>query len=292
MNDLFQLAPQLLDQPGPLVMVTLVRAVGSSYRKPGARMVFNDQQIWGLVSGGCIEQEVARRCRHLLEGPETTHQFELDTRKFLGCDGRLTLQAERINNEFWQQIQHYQATRQPVFALTDQQTRLSPTPQEGPFQQLLTPQQRLLCFGSGPDVEPLLELARVLKWEPLQLVYNGPVQLPLIDPWTACVVMNHQFGKDAELLKALWNTETPYLGLLGSRKRRDQLLEQLAFELDLDSRTLHAPVGLKLGGEGPEAIALEICAQVQQVMAGRLNHLPESLTHDQGHALLLTPSSP
>ena len=81
--------------------------------------------------------------------------------------------------------------------------------------------------------------------------------------------MNHHFGRDLELVQALWKSSSPFLGLLGSRKRKDQLLEKLVFnpQIDLESRHLFAPVGLDLGAEGPQQIALEICAQIQQVLS-------------------------
>jgi xanthine/CO dehydrogenase XdhC/CoxF family maturation factor len=92
-----------------------------------------------------------------------------------------------------------------------------------------------------------------------------------IDERTACVVMNHHVGRDLEVLSALWHTATPFLGLLGGRKRRDEILQRLAFgpePVNLDSRHLYAPVGLPLGAEGAAEIALEICGQVQSVFAG------------------------
>lgn len=292
-NDLFALAPQVLALEGPLVMVTLTATAGSSYRKPGARLVLSQAQTWGLLSGGCIEQEVAKRCRPVLAGEQEGLQVELDTRRFLGCDGRLTLWAERIPREFFVEVEARRRERQPTYCATfpgilGASSRLCEAPIEGAFNQLLTPARRLLAFGSGPDVAPLLELAQALSWESEQIVLASEPEvgtqthwtiLPSadkvsslrLDSWTACVVMNHHFGRDAELLRALWKAPTPFLGLLGSRKRRDLLLEELAFgdaDVDLESRTLHAPVGLKLGADGPKEIALEICAQVQRVLAG------------------------
>jgi xanthine dehydrogenase accessory factor len=77
--------------------------------------------------------------------------------------------------------------------------------------------------------------------------------------------MNHNFDLDARSLRALAASQVPYVGLLGPPARRDDLLNEIGDEAgtQLGAR-LHAPVGLPLGGEGAEAIALAITAELQQ----------------------------
>lgn len=263
---------------------------GSTYRRAGARMVLNSERWWGLMSGGCLETEIWQRSKPLVGGASENLEFEIDTRRLLGCDGRLTLLAEPLSKELWDSLVALVEQRETAFAVTCAQSgtrvcRSLPETQEGELCQPLEPLVRLWAFGATPDAVPLVEMARCAGWEAEQLVLAGdpqagsrsdwrqvtqPARLP-VDHRTACVIMNHHFSRDLELLTALWNSSTPYLGLLGSRKRRDQLLEELAFGrpqgVSLESRELFAPAGLDLGGEGPSLIALEICAQVQQVMS-------------------------
>ena len=84
----------------------------------------------------------------------------------------------------------------------------------------------------------------------------------------ATLVMNHNYHLDARSLAALAETQIPYVGLLGPAARRDDLLREIggSFAAQLRSR-LRAPVGLPLGGEGAEAIALAIVAQVQNQLS-------------------------
>ena len=165
------------------------------------------------------------------------------------------------------------------------------TPRDNAFEHDLAPSLRLLVFGSGPGVPPLLRMAEVLGWESEQLVLAGDPAVPLrpradwtvlpsavsavsqVDERTVCIVMNHHVGRDTETLLALWNTSTPFLGMLGSRRRRDEILERIAWSVDLESRVLHAPVGIELGAEGAAAISLEICAQIQREVVGAGNSL-------------------
>ena len=259
MSDLYGLAR--LTEPD-LKLVTLTEVEGSSYRLPGARLVVGPDRHWGLVSGGCLEDEIARRVR----GLSTDYgRFEIDTRQYLGCDGRLTLISEPFTQELRDQLRAFQAARRHGYCLSQFETpsRLSQQVDEAAFAEALLPSKRLFLFGSNPDVEPLFQMGPLVGWETRGLELNT-LKKETLDPQTACVLMNHHFGKDLELLLALWDSPVGYLGLLGSRKRRDQLLERLAFERDLESRKLFAPVGLDLGGEGAREIALEICAEILQ----------------------------
>ncbi len=84
----------------------------------------------------------------------------------------------------------------------------------------------------------------------------------------ACIVMTHTAANDREALAALARRADPFIGLLGPPARRDELLAELdpAARATLTPR-LHAPVGIRLGGYGPETLALSICAELQRFLA-------------------------
>ncbi len=152
---------------------------------------------------------------------------------------------------------------------------------------------RLLLLGAGPESPPLLALARRLGWR-VELAEHrerwlrfaasagfdaehrdGPDELGAIlarARFDAALVMNHNLDLDARSLRALAASQVPYIGLLGPPARRDTLLKEIGNDdrFKLGAR-LHAPVGLPLGGEGAEAIALAIAAELQQTFA-RASH--------------------
>ncbi len=292
MSDLLTLVPQLGDDPGPWALVTLIQAEGSTYRKAGAHLLVSQTRRLGMLSGGCLEADVAARCAPVLRGEEQVLEFVIDTRRLLGCEGRLTLLAERLPDTLAPAVQRVLRERTPLTLFTRHSgPNWSATSTEGDqrrdFAHRVLPQLRLCVFGSGPGAQPLKSMAEVLGWTAEQLVLaSDPASRYPSDAWTvlgsaalarehadsrtACVLMNHHVGRDSELLLALWGSATPFLGLLGSRRRRDQILGRLSFEHDLDlgHRELFAPVGLDLAAEGASQIALEICAQVQRVLAG------------------------
>jgi xanthine/CO dehydrogenase XdhC/CoxF family maturation factor len=88
----------------------------------------------------------------------------------------------------------------------------------------------------------------------------------------AAVVMSHHLARDRDYLYGLLKSEVTYLGVLGPRARTERMLaESVAREgalPEIDER-FFSPVGLDIGGEGPDAIALSIISQISAVTSGR-----------------------
>jgi xanthine dehydrogenase accessory factor len=86
--------------------------------------------------------------------------------------------------------------------------------------------------------------------------------------YEAAIVMSHHLATDRVYLRALAGSGIPYVGLLGPRRRREQLLADLGEAGEALARRLHGPAGLDLGARGAESIALSIVAEIQAVLAG------------------------
>ncbi|WP_146908117.1 XdhC family protein [Arenimonas daejeonensis] len=151
------------------------------------------------------------------------------------------------------------------------------------------PPPRLLLIGGGPEAPALLRLARTLGWYSAVGDHRpgllDPTRLADADALTcarpaavlasgslppdAVLVMTHLASADLEALRALAMLPVAYVGLLGPPGRRDELLAMLDDETRARLKPrLRAPVGLPLGGEGPEAIALAIAADLQRFFHG------------------------
>ncbi|HEY0232492.1 MAG TPA: XdhC family protein [Dokdonella sp.] len=153
------------------------------------------------------------------------------------------------------------------------------------------PALRLLLLGAGPETRPLLQLSRLLGWHVelcehrqrwarfaegsgIDRVHGGgPDALPALfeqNAFDAALVMNHNYLLDARCLTHLAATRIAYVGLLGPAARRDDLMTEIGGGTAALLRSrLQAPVGLPLGGEGAEAIALSIVAQLQNQLSRR-----------------------
>lgn len=162
------------------------------------------------------------------------------------------------------------------------------------FDEWLEPPQRLLLFGAGDDAQPMTQFASLLGWT--ILVSDGRAQLARAERFPsaeaviassslgsirprhedAVVIMGHSFEQDRSWLTALLPHQPRYLGLLGSRHRSALLVSEaaaaLGWTLDQTCQNLFAPVGLDLGGDGAEAIALATIAEIQACCQGKLGH--------------------
>jgi xanthine dehydrogenase accessory factor len=160
--------------------------------------------------------------------------------------------------------------------------------------EVVTPGVRLVICGAGQDAAPVARLGSELGWD-VTVVDHRPLSdvrsarfpgarvvecadaLQLADVLRpnqrfAAVVMSHHLARDRDYLHALLKSDLTYLGVLGPRARTERMLTELiAREGSLphiDER-FFSPVGMDIGGEGPDAIALSIISQISAVTSGR-----------------------
>ena len=156
--------------------------------------------------------------------------------------------------------------------------------------ELIRPKIKLICIGDNYDVNAFASIADELGWEihvagKLRKLnkdifrlaksvcsYEEAVDIA-IDKHTAVVLMSHDYKTDYTLIQHFIKAQVPYIGLLGPRKRMDKMQKELQAEgkeIDLEScENLYAPVGLDIGAESPEEIALAIAAEIVKTLRGR-----------------------
>jgi xanthine dehydrogenase accessory factor len=162
------------------------------------------------------------------------------------------------------------------------------------FLELIQPTLSLIIFGGGFDARPVCELAKTLGWNVTVtdecVAHIAPIFFPSADklslchrefidrdfgitPYTACVLMSHNYEYDRDVLKKLIRSATPYIGILGPRKRFDKMMAEfsvqgISFTAD-DLQRIHSPVGLDIGAESPDEIALSIISEIQSKFSSR-----------------------
>jgi xanthine dehydrogenase accessory factor len=166
--------------------------------------------------------------------------------------------------------------------------------------EVVMPSVRLVVCGAGPDAAPVVRLASHLGWDVTVVDHRSvtdersarfpgarivecadPLELAQMLPRNqrfAAVVMSHNVSRDRDYLHALLRSDVVYLGVLGPRARTERMLaeiERAGLLPRIDDR-FFSPVGLDIGAEGPDAIALSIIAQVSAVANGKAGgHLRE-----------------
>jgi xanthine dehydrogenase accessory factor len=266
------------DRRQPAALATLVRTHGSSYRRPGARMLIcPDGSTAGSLSGGCLEEEVVRRAFDVLRrGAPSLTKF--DTRLRFGCNGTIEVFVESVSEKFLSEVAAMLEERRPCHIATvftgddsDLGSRILPAEKRAPlgaFVQNVQPPIQLIIFGDGPDSSPLRSFAETLGWRVCELAHAGDLHLlTSTDERTAAIVKSHNYGRDFVALRHLLQLGLRYVGLLGPRQRRDQLLNALLDAGVAVESELFAPAGFDLGAETPEEIALAIVSEIQSVFA-------------------------
>ena len=162
------------------------------------------------------------------------------------------------------------------------------------FLELIQPGISVIIFGGGFDARPVSALAKSLGWSVTVtdecVAHIAPLFFPDADklslcerkfidrdfeitPFTACVLMSHNYEYDRDVLKKIVKTDTPYIGMLGPRKRFDKMLsefkdENFGFTAD-QLHKIHSPIGLDVGAETPDEIAISIISEIQAKFTSR-----------------------
>ena len=159
------------------------------------------------------------------------------------------------------------------------------------FIEKINPPVNLLIFGAGYDALPLVDFAKILGWRVTaidhraafanrerlpaadEIIVGSAEDLPdelFEDENSVAVIMTHNYERDREILRLLLHSECLYIGAHGPKKRTEKLLAEIRENFsDEQTAKLHAPVGLDIGADSPEAIALSIAAEIQSVLHGR-----------------------
>lgn len=326
-------------------LATVVKVAGSSYRRPGARMLVTQAgRAAGSVSGGCLESDVVQQAQRVIASGEaalltydTTEDSDIVYGAGLGCRGVIHILIERVTPGFAEFLAGLMGDRQrgvlatvlqaegiplgsrlclregfsPVCDMGDADlaarvledshdalrsgvSRVQSYGQRDVFIEVLEPPVPLIIFGAGPDAPPLVRLAKELGWHVTvvdeRLGSADPARLPLADTLVACppeavaervgldartvaVLTTHNYLQDLRLLETLLPSPLRYLGILGPKRRTQQMLADLHRQgitptEDQLSR-VHGPAGLDIGADTPEGIALAIVAEINAVLAGR-----------------------
>ncbi len=300
-----------LERGEAAAVATLIRLEGSSYRRPGAKLLIGqDGALLGNVSGGCLEEDLRERGRRALQSgqPEKVHYDTGSDENVvwglgLGCDGRLDLWLQPYPpgtpTTALHELRQRLAGSSPFslsLSLTNGQLVMGePGPDAGiiegasgpRFVELLEPPPDLVVVGAGDDARPLVQLAAEQGFRVTVVdhrrAFLSPDRFPAAHqlvlarpeaglgtlpagPDTLVILMTHAVKLDTAWARQFAATPIAYLGLLGPKARREEILASLPAEA---RGRAYGPVGLDVGAEGAEQIALSIIAEALAVRAGR-----------------------
>ena len=277
-------------------IATLVETSGSAPREPGAQMLITDAQHWGFLSGGCIEDDVARHGREVIADgePRLLRYGEgspwIDIR--LACGSGISVLVERVSlaEPAVAALLEGFTTRAPVLWRSDGRMRVAVPGAAAPsaawdgerYVRLFEPTPRLALIGEDAAALASAALALQSGIEVVLITPNGPEDAPFagvgyhrsaavealdaieLDRWTAVAVMSHDREDDEQALAHALQSDAFYVGAIGALARLEMRREKLRGHgvSEADIARLHAPIGLQGFGKAPSDIALSLVAEV------------------------------
>ena len=305
-------------------LATVIRIEGSSYRRPGAKFLIEDDgRTLGGVSGGCLEADVREVALRVIQTgtPQLLHyDTGVDDQTVwglgLGCNGSVDIFVQPATDartlEVLRELGARLKSASPVAVRTivdgpsdvghatvlgpvrDARTGVTTDGAHTVFTEMLQPPPPLIVCGAGDDARPLVACASEAGFavtvvdhrqaflaadrfpSAQRLVHLRPgsdVETLGVDPRTLVVIKTHSLAHDRDWLEAFLESRASYIGVLGPRARAEDMLGEL--NATTDARVF-APVGLSLGADGPEQIAISVVAELLAVVSrAQPGHLRE-----------------
>jgi len=301
MPDCFDELPALLRQ-GPVVMATVVAIEGSTPRLPGARQFFAaNGRTWGTVGGGVMERIVSElAAKTIRDGENRSFAADLrgtpaDIRQGV-CGGRMTVWITRLTQanagsvtESLVSLRRCGKSARLLTSLNAECPLALEAGSEEAFVEVLDPPPRLLVCGAGHIGRAVARMMIELDFDVLvhddrpewldalafpqicQLEFDLGTAIRRLAEWEGAryaALVTRGFPQDLEALAGLSALpRLDYLGLLGSRKRIQTVLSahEKIGNIPCAKDALHAPIGLALGAETPQEIAVSIAAEIIQI---------------------------
>lgn len=166
------------------------------------------------------------------------------------------------------------------------------------FIEVILPVIALVIVGAGNDAIPMMQIGAMLGWEvkvvdgrkthakqdrfvsACQVLVSKPEKVLsqiAMDSRTCFVLMTHNYNYDLQMLKGLLETDVPYIGVLGPKKKLNKMLEELyqsgVIIPEKRLSNIYGPTGLDIGAETAAEIATSIIAEIQAVMNAKNGHM-------------------
>jgi xanthine dehydrogenase accessory factor len=269
-----------------VALATVVATRRSAPRPLGSKLAITKSgRLFGSVSGGCVEADVAERGKAVLEGAgcEVVSYGIADDEAWtvgLPCGGEIDVFVEPFTGAppIERGTSYVVVAGERVGERWHDET-LARTELRGEvFAEAVAPPPRLVAVGAGDIAEALCALARPLGWRTVvvdpraglatrervpsadEVIVQWPDEME-VDPDTAVVSLVHEERLDIPALKRAVEGGAFYVGALGSKRAQEKRREHLGDVFE----QVRGPVGIDLGGETPGEIALEILAEMLAV---------------------------
>jgi xanthine dehydrogenase accessory factor len=316
-----------LDDGRSVALATVIQTWGSAPQPVGSLLLIDAEgNFLGSVSGGCVEAEVIEQAKDVIAmaAPKTLEfgvEDETAWKVGLACGGTIRILVEKLDPGAAKPVLHQliedTGARRKVALVTDLSSgvrRLAHQPGDlspdlapalddafrrdkstaagtETFINVLNPTTRLIIVGAVHVAQPLVQMARALRYEVIvvdprsafatkerfadaKILRDWPDEaLPTIgiDERTALIALTHDPRIDDPALMYALSSDAFYVGALGSKVTHAKRVERL-MQAGVGSKAIdriHAPIGLDIGAQGAAEIAVSIIAEITAVQRGK-----------------------
>ncbi len=286
-------------------LLTLYNTEPTGPRPTGSQMAVSDAgDFTGFLSGGCVEGALVEETKAaMLGGKNRSIRYGVNSPYFdiaLPCGSAIDVFIDvEFSDDHLDKLLAATSNRQPMQLVTNMKTGLSDvTPLDGndcrpqlvlegeKFNRLYRPPLRLVIAGKGPVVASSVEIARASDIEVTVITseddtaeqckslgadVSKSLKPGCIDAWTAVATLFHEHELEGALLSAALESDTFYIGALGSRVTHAERVERFleAGYADTNIARIKGPLGISIGSRNPPEIAISMVAEVLQVYRQR-----------------------
>ena len=261
-TEIASLAQDLRARGEPFAIATVIRTLGATAAKPGAKALLDGEGtiLQGWIGGGCVRGALVKAVKRALQDgtPQLVSLHPQDLLDEKGLTAGDSVDGVRFAR--------------------------NGCPSKGSmdiFVELILPLPELVIYGDAPVAQSLARLAEQFQWA---VTIGDPEASPLAlsQGETRMIVVASQGKGDLACLKQALETSSAFVAFVGSHRKFAALSETLigrgVARADLDR--IQAPAGLAIGAVTPDEIALSILAQLTQVRR-RTHRSEEQITPDQ-----------
>jgi len=249
MNNWIELLHEFKTNKTPVALVTVTKVLGSAPCKVASKMIVTYQQkIHGTIGGGKLEfQVIEEAIRAITENTTKEFSYTLGPEFEQCCGGKVELIIEPMN----------QSPELYLFGAGHIGVALCDVLKDTPFHITLldTRENWINTIAIDKSIAfsnvPFDHYKQVINWGDNCYV----------------VIMTHDHKLDFEITALAVHSKTKYIGLIGSKTKKNKsknlLIHELGFEPGI--KAVHCPVGLDLGGTNPKEIAISVASELLKV---------------------------
>ena len=265
--NIYEKITNLINENKSFVLATVIKTEGSTPGKVGFKMIIeSDGKCQGTIGGGAIEGEV------IIESLRRLSTSESGIVEYL-LSGEVLVEKE-----------------------TAKVLEMSCSGRQWIFYEVFGQKPVVYVFGGGHVGEALLRQLSLLNYRKI-LIDNRPefankhknpfADEIILDDYVKyastfnppensfVVVMTHGHNYDFDIVKIIYerNLKLKYVGVIASKSKAQKLINQLKekFGAELNLDNFHSPIGLNIGGETPQEIALSIVSEIQAIRYNKTN---------------------